>query len=221
MLSGAYDIINVQHRKTHQLTVGLQLGIVQRTFDPAGYIFDNQYTGTDQLFDTSLPSGETFARTSLLGFDANMGVAYVNMDKSLRARPFGGGMFAHLTKPRQSFTDEMDRSPIRMAMHGGAEIDAAEKFTLTPSLLFMAQSKVKQVNANLLGAYELGDSDYSLLLGGGYRTNDAVIIQAGLQYRTTIMRIAYDRNISTLKNYTGGMGGFEISLVHGGFFKRK
>ncbi|MDQ3102119.1 MAG: PorP/SprF family type IX secretion system membrane protein, partial [Bacteroidota bacterium] len=221
MLSGAYDIINAQHRDDHQLTVGLQLGVIQRTFDPAGYTFDNQYTGTSELFDPNLPNGENFVRTSLIGMDANIGVAYVNMNKALRARPFGGLMFAHLTKPRQSFSDQMDRSPIRFAMHAGAEIDAAEKLVLTPSMLFMAQSAVKEINVNLLGAYQLGESDYKLLLGAGYRSNDAVILQTGVQYKTTTMRIGYDRNISSLQAYTGGVGGFEISLVHGGFFKRK
>ncbi len=221
MVSGAYDIISQEHRDQHQLTAGLQLGLMQRSFDPGGYTFDSQYTGTDQVFDTSLPNGENFVRTSLIGFDANLGIAYVSLKQDQRVRPFGGLMFAHLTRPRQSFTDQMDRTPIKFAVHGGAEIDAAEKLTVTPGLLFMLQANVTQLNANLLGAYQLGESEYKLLLGGGYRTNDAIIIQTGLQYRTTTMRLAYDRNISGLKNYTGGMGGLEISVVYGGMFKGK
>lgn len=221
MLSGAYDIISDEHRDEHQLTAGLQLGLIQRSFDPGGYTFDNQYTGSAQIFDSSLPSGENFVRSSLVGFDANIGVAYVNMDHEWRVRPLGGFTLAHITRPGQSFTDQEDRTPMRASLHAGAEIDAADKLTLTPGVLFMAQAGVTQVNANLLGAYELGDSDYDLLLGAGYRTNDAVIIQTGIRYRTTLMRISYDRNVSGLKHYTGGMGGFEISLVHGGMFKGK
>jgi type IX secretion system PorP/SprF family membrane protein len=218
MVSGAYEIMNADYRRRHQLTVGLQMGVVQRTFDPSGHVFDSQYVGGDQGFDTGLHSGENFVRTSLLGFDANMGVSYVNMDEKIRARPFGGIMFAHLSRPRQSFTDELDRSPMRMAFHGGAEVDAAEKLTLTPSVLYMSQSGARLLSMNLLGGYAL-DGDYTLLLGGGYRNKDAVVIQTGVRYRTTTMRIGYDRNISSLKSYTGGMGGWEISLVHGGMFK--
>ena len=219
MVSGAYDIVSAEHRDEHQLTAGLQLGLIQRSFDPGGYTFDSQYTGTDQIFDSSLPSGENFVRSSLIGLDATIGVAYVNMEFEKRVRPFGGFSIAHVTRARASFTDQEDRTPVRISAHAGAEIDAADRLTLTPGMLFMAQAGVTQVNANLLGSYELDDSDYDLLLGLGYRTSDAVIIQTGIRYKTTIMRISYDRNISGLKNYTGGMGGFEISLVHSGMFK--
>ncbi len=219
MLSGAYDIMNAQYRRQHQLTVGLQLGIVQRSFDPSGYIFDSQYTGTDDVFDTSLPTGENFVRTSLLGFDANLGVAYVSVDKNKRVRPMGGLMFAHLSRPRQSFTDEMDRSPMRLAANAGAEVDVMDELTLTPHMLYMAQGGVSQINAGLLAGYTLKDSEYTFMLGGGFRTKDALILQTGVKYRTTTMRISYDRNTSSLKNYTGGMGGWEISLSHG-FFKK-
>jgi type IX secretion system PorP/SprF family membrane protein len=221
MVSGSYNIVNGQFRRQHQLTVGLQLGLIQRSFDPGAHTFDNQYTGTAQVFDTGHPSGEENLRNSLLGLDANMGVSYVNMDKKLIARPFGGLMIAHITRARQSFTDFTDRTPMRFAAHAGAEIDASSRVKVTPSVLVMGQAGVGQVNAGVLGAYALADDDHALLLGVGYRTADALILQAGMRYRTVSMRIAYDRTISTLRNYTGGMGGMELALSYGGTFRRK
>jgi type IX secretion system PorP/SprF family membrane protein len=219
MISGAYDIMNPDYRRKHQLSVGLQLGILQRSFDPTGYVFDSQYTGTDQIFDTSMPTGENFVRTSLLGFDANMGVYYVNKDRNMKARPFGGLMFAHLSRPLQSFTDVMDKSPMRLAVNGGAEVDIMDELTLTPHLLYMAQGGVSQINTGIMAGYSPDGSDYTFMLGGGVRLKDALIIQTGVKYKTTIMRLSYDRNTSDLKTYTGGMGGWEISLSHG-FFRK-
>lgn len=218
LLSGTYDIMN-DMGNDHDLSVGLQLGMINRSLDPNKLTFDSQYSQSTGGFDQAIPSGENFVRTSLWGFDANLGIFYKYSDESKDWHPYGGLVFSHLTMPKLSFYDATERTPIRLTFHGGAEIRLDEKWSIKPALLFMMQAKAWELNIGMYGSYKIQESPYKLLFGLAYRVKDAAILHLGCQFRRHAIRLSYDFNTSYLNNYTGGRGGFEISMVYSGLFK--
>src|ERR1051326_2108552 len=65
MPSAAYKITN-ETNSPHNLSVGAQLGIIYRSFDPNRFTYDSQFTTNDPTgFDQNISSGENFSKVSL------------------------------------------------------------------------------------------------------------------------------------------------------------
>lgn len=219
MLSGAYNIMNDPSGR-HNLTAGMQLGVLYKSFNLSKFTFDTQYSPSTQGgFDTGIASGENFDKTGIVRLDASLGAFYKFLDKNKKVHPFAGFSVYHLNKPDESFTDYESRLPMRWAIHAGTDIQASEKLKIVPGLLFMAQAKATEININTLGYYQIKESDYDAVFGLGYRHKDAIMIQLGLKQKNNIFRVSYDVNTSYLNSYTGSRGGVEFSLIYMGFKK--
>ncbi len=210
--SAAYKIIQ-QEQSEHILNVGLQLGIIYKKFNPAAFTYETQYVSTTGDFDQTLPSGENFEKTSLLKFDANMGVFYKYQKADWDAHPFGGFSAYNVSMPNESFTGQVQRTPIRWVMHAGADWQVNPKLELRPMLLYMNQRKAHEFNIGMLGFYRLKETNVSLVFGADFRVRDAIVLQIGIKQDDHIFRISYDINSSYLRHYTGGRGAIEFSLV--------
>lgn len=216
LLSGSYQIIEGANNP-HFLSVGLQAGILNKSFNPDKFLFDSQYSGTSQNgFDENLSSNEVFNKTSLLKFDANMGIYYKYTVKHNTFHPFAGFSLYHITMPNESFTDEKQRLPIRYVLNGGSDIRLNENFKIVPSALFMMQQKARELNVGILGYYHIRDTKYDVLLGINYRIEDAFIIQFGIKQDGHVFRVSYDVNTSYLNQFSGNKGGIEFSLIFSG-----
>lgn len=228
MASGAYQITD-DPTKRHFMTVGLQLGILHKSYDPTKHTFDEQYSVQAGGFDPNLDNGEVFDKTSILRFDVNGGIyyKYVDMDKTFN--PYGGFSVRHINKPNESFTSNKTRLPMHFIAHGGTDIIINEKIKIVPSVLYMINNskgkkynnKATELNMGLLGYYRFEESDYEVFLGGAYRLEDAVIIHTGLKHDNNIYRISYDINASYLHNFSGGRGALEFSIIYTGFRKER
>lgn len=219
MLSGAYRITK-DPQNVHNLSAGLQLGVMYKSFNLSKFTFDNQYSPNSSTgFDTGLSHGENFDKTGIVRFDAALGVYYKYRDKDKKVHPFAGFSVYHVTKPDESFTDYESRLPMRFTIHGGSDIQASEKLKLVPGILFMSQAKALELNINTLGYYRIKDSDYDAVFGLGYRHKDAVMIHLGIKQKENVFRFSYDVNTSYLGNFSGNRGGFEFSLIYTGFKK--
>ena len=221
MLSGSYYITKPE-QSPHCLNVGLQLGVLYKSFNPNSLLFETQYDYNTGTLNPEIPSGENFTRNSLLSLDANMGVYYKYKEKNDRFSPFIGLSVYHLNMPKQNFTTETSRMPMRFSVQAGSDFKLNEKIKLIPKILFMYQAKATELNIGLLGDYLLTngndrDPDYHLLLGISYRMKDAFIIQAGAKRDNIILRFSYDATTSYLRNYNNSRGAYEFSLVFIGF----
>lgn len=214
MLSGSYKISN-EVNTPHNLSVGVQMGILYRAFDPSKFTFDSQYSPDSPTgFDQNLSNGENFGKTSIAKFDANMGVFYKYKQSSWNVHPWGGLAVYHVTQPNQSLTGiQKDKLPMRWVFWGGADWKVNEQIHVTPMILYMNQAKAYEFNFGALGFYNFQDTKYNVIGGLNYRLKDAFIIQAGLQYEQHIFTISYDINTSYLNNYTNSRGGIEFSLI--------
>jgi type IX secretion system PorP/SprF family membrane protein len=216
MLSGAYNIMKDETGKQN-LTAGLQMGILYKSFNLSKFTFDSQYSTSAQGgFDTGIDPGERFDRTGIVRLDAALGVFYKYRDESKKANPFAGLAVYHVTKPDESFTGYESRLPMRFVFHGGSDIQVNEKLKLVPGLLFMSQAKATEINVNALGYYKIKETDYDVIFGLGYRHKDAMMLQLGMKQKENVFRVSYDINTSYLNNFTGSRGGIEFSLIYTG-----
>lgn len=220
MASGSYRIIDDPAYK-HNLSVGLQMGLMYKSFDPSQYLYDEQYSVSYGGLNPDLPNGENIEKNTMFRFDANMGVFYKYRDENRWYHPFMGLSLYHVTRPNDSFTSFIRRLPIHYIGNLGADMIVNEKIRLRPDFLFMYQAKAREITFGLLGFYHIEDTEYDAMLGAHYRNKDAVMIHAGIQRENNIFRVSYDINTSYLNNFSRGRGAIEFSLIYMGKKKEK
>jgi len=106
---------------------------------------------------------------------------------------------------------------MRYKLQGGCLFTVTEAFTVLPQFLYMSQAKVQNFNIGIMSFEKIRNTNYQLMLGVAWRTNNAVIVQAGLKYTTAIVRISYDINTYYLNQY--GNQAVELSMMY--TFKKK
>ena len=214
MPSASYKIVNKEN-SPHNLSVGAQMGIIYKSFDPNHFTYEKQYSpDAPTVFDQTISSGENFGKTSLLKLDASMGVFYKYKNADWKVHPMIGYAVYHVTRPNESFSGIVkDKLPMRWVYQLGADCKVSEAVTVTPMILYMLQAKANELNIGATGSYHLKDTKYDILGGLQYRNKDAVIIQAGMKFDQHFFTFSYDINTSYLNNYTGGKGSFEFSII--------
>ena len=213
-LSGSYFITDPKY-SPHLMNVGLQMGIFYKTFNPNNLLFESQYDYATGTLNPEISSGEIFQRTKLLKLDANLGFFYKYSDEKNWFKPFGGFSIYHLSIPKENFISKNPRLPMRFNLHGGCDFIIDDKTILTPTFLYMNQSKASEFNLGILADYKLKeerDIVYKVHGGLNYRWKDALLLQVGVSKDNIKLRMSYDINTSYLKNYTNGKGAFEIGL---------
>lgn len=194
----------------NQLTGGLQVGILQKSFNPDALTFENQYS-YDGGYDPTAPTGETFANTKTTRPDVNAGLFYNygQNKKDIKFKPFAGISFAHINKPKESFIEENNTNPIRMNVQLGTGIRMSEKVELKPMMLYMKQETFKELNVGMISEFALPNTN-TIKAGLFYRSHDAVVVYGGYQINKIFAGISYDANASAYQ----GNSAFEISLVY-------
>lgn len=218
MVTGSYDIMN-DPKEGHILSMGLQLGLMNKSLRAEELIFDSQYSGATGEFDSNLSTGEDIPSMSIYRFDASYGIYYHYLSKDGNYSPSAGISLGHITLPNQSFSGVDERMPIIWRAHFGSDVRINEKFNFKATFLMMFQKKAHEYYLNLSGKYQFENKDYDLRFIAGYRLGDAFIVGAGMRYKDFVGVLSYDINTSYLSNYTNGRGGFEVSIVYQGIFK--
>jgi hypothetical protein len=108
------------------------------------------------------------------------------------------------------------RMPVKFAAYTGCDIKINDRTDITPRILYMWQAKANELMPGILMYYTINDKGFKTLLGLDYRVKDAFIVSLGISDPTYSLRVSYDINTSYLKNYTGGRGAFEVSLIYRG-----
>ena len=212
MLSGAYDIL--QNSNDHYLSAGLQMGIFQKSFDPVSYTYDVQYDPTTGNFNQSSPSQESgLDRYSIIRFDSHFGIHYKYFDSDKKWRPYAGFSVYHVNRPFENFINKVERLPFRFNLNAGCDLILNDRFTIIPKILYMNEARAHEMYFGLVGFYKMKDNNFQPMLGFDYRNKDAFVIEAGVKQDKHIFRISYDINTSYLKQFTGGRGALEFSLI--------
>lgn len=196
------------------LTVGLQGGYTQKSFDLSKLYFENQYA--DGGFFGPQPGG---LNNKTDYFTVNAGLAWSHST----GENFGytiGLSAMNLNQPSESFRKQKNSEVglgIRYAAQIGAIAYLNDKFSIRPGVLYQSQASAYELIAGnefhlIVGEDQFRSIATAVFAGVWYRSNDAIMINAGVEWKGLRIGVAYDYNTSNLKPATNGNGGFEIAL---------
>ncbi len=199
------------------LTVGLQGGYTQKSIDLSKLYFGDEFNsgifqqGTSQEFPGlnnkvnyfTINAGVSWSHSVSENFGYTLGVGAMNLNQPQEA----------LTKKRNS---EVGLG-IRYTAQAGAIAYVSDKFSLRPAVLYQTQTTATELIFGNEFNVIVGNPEFRVVATGVYagvyyRTNDAIIVNAGLDFKSFRIGLSYDYNTSSLKSASNGNGGFEISL---------
>jgi type IX secretion system PorP/SprF family membrane protein len=200
------------------LSLGFNLGYANKTINTANLKFPDQFDG--KFFDNKLPTS-VFLNTNNIGyFDMQVGMNYAYFPTDniyLNA----GASVHHVNRPRESFFDSDNgfdnRIPMRYIGFLNGSFKLNEQVIINPNVYYTRQATVSELVGGVNAHYNLsGDGEYLLMAGAYYRHKEAIIPMIGLGFKDYTATFTYDATISSLKNYNGGRGAFELSLIKQG-----
>lgn len=211
--TGAYNVSG--SKANHTLSVGVALGLIYKKVNDQELVWDMQYD--DGNFNTDLPSGELIQKGGRLMPEVSLGIAYRSTNANKRVNPFGNFAMFHVTTPDEAiFSGQKSDLHIRYSLNGGVRVKIMEQLILVPQGVYMRQGNDQLVHAGLMAECGIGGSMYSVLGGGSYRVNDAIVAHVGLKHKSAVYRFSYDITTSPLKSYTQNNGAYEFSIVYYG-----
>lgn len=209
----------IDRAKNHNLSFGMQGGIDQKSIEYQLYTFNNQYvTAQGGGFDNTLSSGENFNSNKHVTPQLNAGALYYFSKQQARFNPFVGISAFNLLRPKNSFFNSDNRTPMRFYSHLGTRINITELFYLIPKVLVMFQTTATEQTFALDAGYYFKEGGVFALGGLTYRNKDAFSLYLGARVDNITTKIGYDINTSTLRPSSNGRGAFEISIT---YIKRK
>lgn len=196
------------------LSVGFQGGYTQKSIDLSRLYFGDQFVnGGFENINPGLNNKVTY-------FTVNAGLSWSHSVSSNFAYAIGLGA-NNLNQPQESFQRKKN-SEVGLGMRYTGQIGAvayvSEKLSLRPAVLYQSQSTATELVAGnefnlIVGNPDIRSYTTAVFLGGYYRGSDAIMINAGLEFKGMRVGVSYDYNTSDLKTASNGNGGFEISLV--------
>jgi hypothetical protein len=203
---------NGAQNKGHQLLVGAQLGLLNKSFNASSFTYDVQYDpNAAGGFNTAVSNGENIQSAISLQFSANMGLAYKASLLQDKLRFQAGASIYNITKSTERYNGVFLPVPLHYNAHMSARYDLNNRFTLAPQLLFMYQNAAHELNLGSLFYYHLNDKN-QLIFGLNWRQKNAIIGQLGIQTGSIQLRASYCFVNSYFVNYTNR--GLEFSLVY-------
>ncbi len=199
------------------LSVGFQGGYSQKSIDLTKLYFPNEFNNGG--FDPGT-SGEAM-NNKVSYVTINAGIAWSHAVSSGFGYTIGVGA-NNLNQPQESLRKQRN-SDVGLGMRYTAQVGAqaflSEKFSLRPAVLYQSQATATELVAGnefhlIVGNPEFRDFTTAVFLGGYYRSNDAIMVNAGVEFKGLRVGVSYDYNTSNLKTASNGNGGFEISLTY-------
>jgi len=197
------------------LTVGLQGGYTQKSIDLSKLYFGNEFD--NGVFNPGT-SGENL-NNKVNYFTVNAGIGWSHS----ASENFGytiGLSAMNLNQPQESLQKKKNSEVglgIRYSAQVGAIAYLSDKFSLRPGVLYQTQSTANELVVGnefhlIVGDDEVRSFATAVFLGAWYRSGDALMVNAGLEFKGLRFGVSYDYNTSDLKDASNGNGGFEISL---------
>jgi type IX secretion system PorP/SprF family membrane protein len=214
VLGSASYAVPIDNKKYHNLSMGLQIGLNQKSMVYQALSYDAQWTTANGgSFDPSIPNNENFKRGVQFQEVVNFGLLYFYGKQQSRLNPFIGLSGFNLTTPKETFLGSGNRLPRRYFLHSGVRINVSELLYFTPKVLFYNQANIFQKTYALDAGYFFKGEKFYALAGFIYRQNDANIGYLGIKKENYIMKLAYDFNTSNLRGISKTRGAYEISIT--------
>ena len=199
------------------LSVGFNVGWVNKKIDFSKLTFDNQWNG--KFFDIEAPSNEPFITNQINYFTLQAGVNYAfypNDNTYLNA----GVSVSNINRPKESFFSSSltdTRLDVRVTTFLNGSFRASDAWIVNPNVYISKMSTAWEVVGGVNAQRRLNeDGSTQVIFGGYYRAGDAFIPLVGFQQSGIKLTFSYDATVSTLKNYNQSRGAYEFSLIKQG-----
>lgn len=197
------------------LSVGFQGGYTNKSIDVSKLYFGDEFQNGQ--FNPGI--GNEALNNKVNYFTVNAGISWSHATSDVFSYTIGLGA-NNLNQPQESFEKKQNSEVglgIRYTGQAGAIWYLNEKFSLRPAFLYQTQATANEFIAGnefnmIVGNPEFRNFATSVFVGGWYRTGDAVMVTAGVEFKQLRIGVSYDYNTSALKTASNGNGGFEISL---------
>jgi len=106
----------------------------------------------------------------------------------------------------------------------GVNYTIDETYSVKGYVNIIEQKPYQEIIGGLMGRWskvnQMNQQPFALSAGVFYRLQDAVIPTIKVEYKSNMLALSYDVNISPLKQQTNMQGGFEITLFNSGLLSR-
>lgn len=212
-LSAAW-LTALNRRNKSFLSIGLNWGVNQRSFNFEALTFDNQFNGS--YFDPSLPVGEYMPQEALWFHSVSLGGLYIYRPSTSGEISIGCSA-SSINRPR---LDYFETSSIRMVpvyrTYFQYRFNTSRDLEFNPELYLAFQKPFREIFPMFYMRRIFDYRSYSFLATGagiGYRVGDAIVLRFGVDYLKWRFGISYDVNLSQLVPASHFRGGFEWAVV--------
>ncbi len=201
------------------LAVGLQGGYAQKSIDLSKLYFGDEYLngsfvpGISQEYHLGIGNSVNY-------YLVNAGISFSQATSDKFGYVIGIGA-NNLNQPDDAIEKKQNAETgldMRYTAELGANWIVGERLSLRPAVLYQNQASASEIIVGNEFRYEVsnnpGFQNFSpaIFLGGWFRTGDAVMITAGVEFKGFRIGVGYDYNISDLNVSSNGNGGFEIAI---------
>jgi type IX secretion system PorP/SprF family membrane protein len=218
--SFAYAIdLGGTEQNPHFISLGLQIGYLQRSMDFTKATWETQWTGTN--FNQGLNSGEAYqGNMTESNIDFGAGVTWYNSIND-NSRVMVGAALLHANAPKIEMIGEEESLLRKFVGHASMAISPANKnVTYYPNLFVVLQGPNRIIDIGSEIEFTLWDrteftdfrNNLSTNLGAYYRFQDAIYFIGRVNYYDFSFGVSYDFTTSQLAENNNGRGGVEIVL---------
>jgi len=200
------------------ISTGFGMGFMNKRVDFTKLTFDNQWNG--KFFDITVPPGESFITNSVNFFSLQAGINYAYFPTENTYINVGYSA-SNINRPKESFFSSDaggdQRVPVRHTVFLNGSFKSDDLWIWNPNLYLSKVGTATEVVAGVNAQRNLsGDGNTQLITGLYYRVSDAIIPMVGFQQNNYKFTFSYDATISSLKNYNGTRGAYELSIIKQG-----
>lgn len=204
---------SLSNEHNRYLSLGFMGGVINRRFDRSKITTDD-------------PNGEPTAVPDYTYLDGSVGLSFnSNLSQDLEDNFYLGIAYHHFTKPENSFFRDpsIELNP-KWTGSAGFRFGVTEFSYISIQADYSIQEKYQETVTGVMYGLKIGaeteNPKYTIHGGTFIRWSDALIPVVKLDYASFSFAFSYDVNISKLKPYSYGRGGFELSLSYIGFLDR-
>ena len=205
----------------HFISVGIQVGYMQRTMNLDKGSWENQWSGIG--FNQGVASGEQFSGTiNEANFDLGGGVSwYKSFDENTKL--LMGASILHANKPKVDILGSDEALMRKFIGHVSlASTPEGSQVTYLPNLFVMFQGPNRIIDIGSEIEFSFWDrtqftdfrNNLSMNIGAYYRYKDAIYFVARANYHDFSLGISYDFTASQLSENNNGQGGVELVLSY-------
>lgn len=212
--SAAYHM-GLDKNLNNVITLGVQYGVIQRKIAQIDQARFGDYLAEFHSGNTTFisPDQEMFADYQETYNDLNIGLQYRTVMSKRAGLEFGAAVMHILGSEQQRSTQ--NQVFMRINGHASLRYQTSEQFIIEPALYISSSQRFLDLAVQLNGEYLLKDLDQTILLiGVGYRIQDALQFMVGMQYKKWRVGLSYDITVSSASAYNSSNGGFEISAQY-------